>query len=251
MSSHLFIVTGHSRGLGAAMADQLLVPGNTLLCLSRTANVALAGKARAQGLPCEQWSVDLAQTSAVSARLQAWLQGLDTQGLRSATLINNAGVLSRIGPVDECPDDELARALRVDLEAPMLLTAAFLRATRAWSARRRVLNISSGLGRRPMAGSASYCAAKAGMDHFSRALALDEAQHRHGARIVSLAPGVIDTDMQTELRNAAASGFPDQAMFAKLKAEGQLSSSHDAAARVLAYLHRADFGDEPVDDVRG
>jgi benzil reductase ((S)-benzoin forming) len=250
MSTHLFIVTGHSRGLGAALADQLLARGHALLCLARHANAELADKARQQAVPCEQWTVDLAEPVTAAARLQAWLQGFDTQGLRGATLINNAGMLSRVGPVDECADEDLSRALRVDLEAPMLLTAAFLRATRGWSARRRVLNISSGLGRRAMAGSASYCAAKAGMDHFSRAVALDEAQLKHGARIVSLAPGVIDTDMQAELRNATAAGFPEQAAFFRLKVEGQLSPAHDAAARVLAYLNRSDFGDDPVADVR-
>ena len=134
----------------------------------------------------------------------------------------------------------------------MLLTAAFVRATQTWPARRRVLNISSGLGRRAMAGSAAYCAAKAGMDHFSRAVALDEAQRTNGrgARIVSLAPGVIDTDMQVQLRGADPAGFPEQGNFIKLKENGQLSSAQDAAARVLAYLRRPDFGANPVADVR-
>jgi len=57
----------------------------------------------------------------------------------------------------------------------MLLTAAFLHATHDWGASRKLLNISSGLGRRAMASSGAYCAAKAGMDHFTRCLALEEA----------------------------------------------------------------------------
>ena len=105
-----------------------------------------------------------------------------------------------------------------------------------------------------MAGSAPYCAAKAGMDHFSRAAALDEA-HRLttqgvGAKIVSLAPGVIDTDMQAQLRHSKAAGFPDQGRFLDLHAAGQLATPHDAAAKVLKYLHRSDFGHTPVADVR-
>ena len=71
-----------------------------------------------------------------------------------------------------------------------------------------MLNISSGLGRRAMAGQATYCAAKAGMDHLSRAVALDQALLANGARIVSLAPGVIDTDMQAQLRGSSVAGFP-------------------------------------------
>jgi benzil reductase ((S)-benzoin forming) len=95
-----------------------------------------------------------------------------------------------------------------------------------------------------------YCAAKAGLDHLSHVMAQDEALRPNGARIVSLAPGVIDTDMQSQLRAASVGGFPDQPRFREMKASGQLSSAEDAAARVLAYLARPDFGANPVADVR-
>ena len=142
-------------------------------------------------------------------------------------------------------------ALRVGLEAPMALSAAFVGATQAWPMPRKVLNISSGLGRYPMASQAGYCAAKAGMDHFTRCLALDEAPLPNGARVCSLAPGVIDTDMQVQLRGAAGEAFPDHAKFLQLKAQGQLSSPAQAAVQVLRFLARPDFGREPVADVRG
>ena len=250
MTSRLFILTGASRGMGAAMADQLVVAGHVLLCLSRHRNEALAAKAEASGARCEQWEVDLADPVAAAARLQAWIAALSAPEFASATLINNAAALTRIGPLDACSDAELSSALRVGLEAPMLLTAAFLRATRHWTADKRVLNISSGLGRRAMAGQASYCAAKAGMDHFSSALALDEAHRPGGARVVSLAPGVIDTDMQVQLRGADSAGFPEQAAFIGLQRNGQLASAPEAAARVLSYLARPDFGSKVVADVR-
>ena len=250
MNEHLYILTGASRGLGAAIAEQLLLPANVLLCLSRQRSDTLAAKAATAGARCEQWQVDLAQPVEAAARLQAWLTGLNPGGYASATLINNAAGLTRIGAIDDCADAELSAALRVGLEAPMLLTAAFLRATRAWPAAKRVLNISSGLGRRAIAGQASYCAVKAGLDHFTRALALDEARRHGGARVVSLAPGVIDTDMQAQLRSADPTGFPDQAMFIGWQRDGQLASPRQAAASVLAYLNRADFGSQPIADVR-
>jgi NAD(P)-dependent dehydrogenase (short-subunit alcohol dehydrogenase family) len=180
---------------------------------------------------------------------------LKPEDLASATLINNAGVIPTIAPLSGSQPSEVARALRVGLEAPMLLTHAFLNATLAWvnagwRGQRKVLNISSGLGRRPMASQAPYCAAKAGMDHFSRCVALDEAQHANGARVVSLAPGVIDTDMQVQLRGAAGEAFPDQSKFLQFKAQGLLSSPAQAAKQVLSYLARPDFGDKPVGDVR-
>lgn len=254
MKPQLFILTGASRGMGAALADQLFEAGHTLLCLSRQTNGALAAKAAsrsaASSASCEQWAIDLAQPVEAAARLQAWLGGIDANTFGSATLINNAAALSRIGAIDDCSAAELASALRVGLEAPMLLTAAFLGATRAWPGMRRVLNISSGLGRFAMAGQASYCAVKGGLDHFTRALALDEARRPNGARVVSLAPGVIDTDMQIQMRSADAADFPDQATFIGLKRNGQLASPATAAACVLGYLNRADFGAQAVADVR-
>lgn len=250
MTQHLFILTGASRGMGLAMARKLLKPDHTLLCISRKANETLAAQAKMAGTPLLQWTQDLAQGADISARLEQWLREQAHGGFASAVLINNAGVIPRIGPLSEADADDLRQALSVGLEAPMQLTAAFLRATESWPARRKVLNISSGLGRRAMASQAIYCAAKAGMDHFTRCVALEEALKPHGAAICALAPGVIDTDMQTQLRGAAASAFPDQHNFISLKNKGQLTSPDEAAARVLAYLARPDFGSQPVADVR-
>ena len=250
MAKKLYVLTGASRGMGAAIAAQLLAPDHLLLCISRQRSDALALSADAAGAACEQWSLDLSQPIDAAAKLQAWIATLDGAAFESAALINNAAALTRIGPIDEDSDADLASALRVGLEAPLLLSAAFLRATRAWTADKRVLNISSGLGRRAMAGSAAYCATKAGMDHLTRAMALDEANRPNGAKLVALAPGVIDTDMQVHLRSGDAAGFPEKANFIGLKEKGQLTSASDAAARVLAYLARADFGASAVADVR-
>jgi benzil reductase ((S)-benzoin forming) len=250
MTQHLTILTGASRGMGLAMAEQLLDAGHDLLCISRRHNDALGLRASAKRLRCEQWPQDLSRPETAAAKLETWLAGREAGAFASATLINNAGVLPQIAPLSAIAAADLAEALRVDLEAPMLLTSAFLRATQNWKARRKVLNISSGLARRAMASQAAYCAAKAGMDHFTRCVALEEAEQPNGAKVCSLAPGVIDTDMQVQLRSADASQFPDLENFISLKNDGALISPAEAAARVLAYLARADFGSSPVADVR-
>jgi benzil reductase ((S)-benzoin forming) len=247
---HLTILTGASRGMGFAMAAQLLAAGHDLLCISRKTNDELTARATQAGRELEQWPQDLARGDAAAARLETWLKAHQADALASVTLINNAGLIPRIAPLDDIPAAQLVDAMRVDLEAPMLLTGAFLRATAGWSAVRKVLNISSGLGRRPMASQAAYCAAKAGMDHFTRCVALEQADLPHGARVCSLAPGVIDTDMQVQLRTADDARFPDRGTFAGLKEKGMLSTPEEAAARVLAYLARGDFGSNPVADSR-
>ena len=249
-AQHLTILTGASRGMGLAMAQLLLQrPHQYLVCISRHTSTAL--QATAPHTRLEQWPHDLAQAEATVQALTTWLQAHKPGLFASATLINNAALLPRIAPLDQSAPTDLAQALRVGLEAPMLLTAAFLRATTGWAGPRKVLNMSSGLGRRAMASQAAYCAVKAGMDHFTRCLALEEAGKPNGAKVCALAPGVIDTDMQLTLRSADVAVFPDQGRFAGLKAQGQLTPPADAAASVLGWLERADFGTEVVADVRG
>ncbi len=235
----LVVVTGASRGLGRAIAEQLHRAGHRVLGLSRQRPDA----------PFEQWACDLTDPVPVAQRLEAWLAPIDAGALRMAVLINNAALITDPGPLADTDARALSMAVRVGLEAPLLLTSAFLRATRAWPAQRRVLHISSGLGRRGMAGTGAYCAVKAGLDNLARAQALEEAAQPNGARVCSLAPGVIDTGMQAQLRSADPRGFPDRGVFVHMKSAGRLDSPAAAAARVIAYLRRADFGAQPVGDV--
>ncbi|HCZ15703.1 MAG TPA: short-chain dehydrogenase [Candidatus Accumulibacter sp.] len=253
--SSLIILTGASRGLGLAMARQCLTPGRGLLCVARQPNETLTLEARAAGVGIEWWAQDLSAPLHVAQRLERWLHERAWKGLSEVTLINNAALIPPIGPIDTCPPEALAQTLRVGLEAPMLLTAAFLRATGAWieagwRGPRKVLNLSSGLGRRAMAAQAPYCAAKAGLDHFTRCTALDEARRPHGARLLAQAPGVIATDMQEQLRAGDPGLFPDRPRFQALFDQGLLDTPEQAAAKVLAWLNRPDFGNPVVADVR-
>jgi benzil reductase ((S)-benzoin forming) len=249
----LVILTGASRGLGQAMAAQYLAEGTFVLGLSRRQSASLAPAAPG-GL--EQWPVDLADPLPVADRLGAWLADFERRaGGRlppRVRVIHNAALLSDPGNVAEGDPRDLARSLRIGLEAPVALTAVFLRATAHWAASdRRVLFISSGLGRRAMAGSAAYCAQKAGLDHFARALALEEQGRPHGARVASVAPGIIDTDMQKQLRGADLLRFPERVKFDEFHRSGALDSPAAAAAKMIALLERADYGANPVTDVRG
>jgi benzil reductase ((S)-benzoin forming) len=249
----LVILTGASRGLGQAMAAQYLAGGAFVLGLSRRESTELKPSG-AGGL--EQWPADLADALPVAERLGAWLG--DFERRRAGRLpprvrmIHNAAMISEPGDVAATAADDLARSLRIGLEAPVVLTAAFLRATAHWAASdRRVLFVSSGLGRRAMAGAAAYCAQKAGLDHFARALALEEGARPHGARVASVAPGIIDTDMQKQLRGADPGRFAAQGTFAGFHASGALDSPAAAAGRMIALLERADYGADAVADVRG
>ncbi len=249
----LVIVTGASRGLGRALAAQYLAEGAFVLGLARQSSAELRPSG-AGGL--EQWQVDLADPLPVAARLGAWLADVERRAggqlPARVRVIHNAALLAEPADIADSDPGELARSLRVGLEAPVALTAAFLRATAPWTAAdRRVLFVSSGLGRRALGGNGAYCAQKAGLDHFARALALEEGARPHGARVASVAPGIVDTDMQRQLRGADPKRFAAQPQFDDWHRSGALDSPATAAAKVIALLERADYGDNPVTDVRG
>lgn len=246
---HLYILTGASRGLGLALAQQLLAPHHALLCISRRPAADLSAQALAAGCTLTTWALDLGEPAPVAAQLQSWLAP-QAGAYASVTLINNAALMPDIAPLSQLGSATLSQALRVGLEAPLLLSAAFLAATEDWALPKRVLQISSGLGRHPMAAQTAYCAVKAGLDHATRCLALEEARKPHGARVCALAPGVVDTDMQVQLRGADSDRFPDRQRFVELQTQQRLSSTTEAAAQVLAWLARSDFGQAPVADVR-
>ena len=161
--------------MGFCLAEQLLAPTHHLLCISRSISNELAAKAQRLGYDLQQLTSDLSEPQKAAQQLRQWLAAKLPDRVSSVTLINNAGTIPPIVPLTASDPADLSRALRIGLEAPLVLTSAFLASTQHWQASRRVLNISSGLGRRPMASQAAYCAAKAGMDHFTRCLALDEA----------------------------------------------------------------------------
>ncbi len=242
------IVTGASRGLGAAIAERLLAPDRLLVCVARSGNDPLVARARAGGAAIDYRCCDLADaqaTDALAASLAALLrEHCDAQRF---VLVNNAGVVEPIGSIETLRSDALAALLQVNLASLMRLTAAFLDATDDAAGERRILSISSGAARHPIAGWAAYCASKAAVDMFTRCIVDEQSRRPNPARACALAPGVLDTRMQQTIRSA---DFPSIERFRQLKAQGGLLAPEDAAARIVAYLDRDDFGAHPLDDLR-
>ncbi|MEN9313902.1 MAG: hypothetical protein RIS35_295 [Pseudomonadota bacterium] len=237
------IVTGHSRGLGAALSERLLARGVAVLGLARAPHAGLAGQPPGR---FEQVGLDLSDTGAVTQ----WLAGnaLDAWLADAATvlLVNNAGVVQPIGPLQLQDPAAIGTAVALNVTAPLMLAAA-VAARRRPGTDCRILHVSSGAGRHVFPGWSVYCATKAALDHHARAVVLDQTP---GLRICSLAPGVIDTDMQAEIRATGLERFPVRERFEAMKREGALVSAQDCAARIVDHLLGAVFGAVPVADLR-
>jgi benzil reductase ((S)-benzoin forming) len=239
------IVTGHTKGLGAALANNLLARGVPVLGLARTRAPELAASYPEL---FEEVELDLAD----GAALAGWLGGAAlpeyVDGSGAVLLLNNAGMVSPVGPLGEQDPLAVMRAVALNVAAPLALSAAVVRA--APDAQLRILHISSGAGRNAYPGWSVYCATKAALDQHARSVALDSCAEAHGVRICSLAPGVIDTGMQAEIRATPETNFPLRQRFVELKETGALVDPDQCAEQLVDHLLGAGFGDEAVADLR-
>jgi len=240
---NLYIVTGHTKGLGRALVGQLGAAQDVeLFAMGRAPDGPIPGG--------EQMHVDLADPRSIDVACDRIGAALEGRHYAKAVLINNAGVIGPVGRLDRVDAAELERNLAVNFVAPILLMRRFLVATAGVTSVRRVINISSGAGRRPISGWGAYCAAKAGIDMVSRVAALEAQAAQGGIEVVSLAPGVIDTPMQEQVRSASPEDFADVERFRQMKAGGELRPAADVAADILRLENSGKLFTEPVADLR-
>jgi len=245
---HLYFITGASRGLGAALTRALLSPGNRLVCVARSRNAELEQDFTASGVPAAWHLQDLSNADGAAHWMASVLDAVEVAPA-SVTLILNAGVVEPIAPIAGLKAPALLAHLSTNLAAPMTMTGAFLAHSERFACPRKVLAISSGAARRPIEGWSAYCAGKAGLDMFMRSVNTEYGNTPAPAtvRAVSLAPGVIDTGMQTTIR---AADFAGVQRFRDLKEDGQLATPEATARRIVDYLQRPDFCYVELDDLR-
>jgi NAD(P)-dependent dehydrogenase (short-subunit alcohol dehydrogenase family) len=189
------IVTGASRGIGAAAAFVLAKAGAALMLVardgkraSRLAEEIVANGGRAAALAC-----DIADYGSVRAMVDETDQRLGSIDI----LVNNAGVIEPIGALAQSDPAAWRRSIEVNLVGAYHTARATL-PQMVEAGRGTVINMSSGAAHRPLEGWSAYCSAKAGLAMLTDAIALECADA--GVRVFGLAPGVIDTDMQATVR---------------------------------------------------
>lgn len=235
MAENIYIITGASRGIGAALYRQLHArEGNRVL-----------GVARSNPEGFESFlTLDLTELSKHEAIFR-WLSA-QLPNARSATLINNAGVVDPIGMVGALDASSIQQAVTLNVTAPIALSNAFVNALKISNIPKNILNISSGASDSAIAGWATYCATKAALDHFTRVLHVEQQDARYPAHVMAVSPGVIDTDMQKTIRASEADAFPHVLRFRELKQTGQLQSPEDTARGLISLLLSPNFGQSPI-----
>lgn len=233
----VYIVTGASRGIGHAVATQLEQRGHTVVRMARSNPNELD---------------NLIECDVTSERAAELLKDVlkTYEGSEAYTLINNAGIVEPIGVMGLVENDVIARAIEVNVTAPIQLANTFIQQLQNVKATKRIMNISSGAGRKTYDGWGVYGTTKAAIDHFSRIVFDEQKKMTQPIDIVAIAPGIIDTDMQTVIRSSSAESFPPLQRFLDYKEEGTLATPEETAERLIAYVQSDRMGTEPTADVR-
>ena len=229
LTGKVVIVTGASRGIGAAAAIALGKAGATVLLAARDGKLAgdVAQSIVAAGGTATARAVDVSDYAAVAAMVA---EAHGRYG-RLDVLVNNAGVIEPIASVAESDPAVWARNIEINLTGAYYPIRAVLPGMIA-AGGGTIVNVSSGAAIRPLEGWSAYCSAKAGLAMLTRAVILENPSN--GMRIFGFQPGTTDTDMQVSIR---ASGINP---VSQIPRENLTPVAHPAVAIVYLCTEAAD-----------
>lgn len=204
------LVTGASRGIGAAIADLLGAQGATVIgtATSDSGAAAISARFAEKGVAGKGLALNVNDADAVDAAVKE----ISAEFGAPTILVNNAGI-TRDNLMMRMKDDEWNDVISTNLTAVFRVSKACLRGmTKArWG---RIINISSVVGSMGNAGQTNYSATKAGVEGFTRSLAREIGAR--GITVNAVAPGFIDTDMTKELPEAQREALQTQIPAARL-----------------------------------
>lgn len=238
-----YIITGASKGLGEQVVSQLLNSDCHIIGVSRSGHTEHSAFSNYTEL-----KADLSSVSDLKELIQRAKNEMDLERASEIYLINNAGGIDPVGPVGTLSPDDIMKSLTLNLGAPMILSNGFVEGFKDVKAKRRILTVSSGAGKRPIYGWNAYCIGKAGVDMMTRSIGLEQGDE--GIVAISFGPGIMDTDMQAQIRAQEEADFKDVEMFRGFKEKGDLRKPEDVAKLLIQVLHDETIESGLVTDVK-
>jgi NAD(P)-dependent dehydrogenase (short-subunit alcohol dehydrogenase family) len=200
------VLTGVTRGLGRALAEQFIALGHTVLGCGRSV-AELEQLRRRFGSPHDFATVDVTRRDQV----QAWADRLLAKYEAPDLLLNNAAVINANAPLWQVPADEFDRLIDINIKGVANVLRSFLPAMIA-RGRGVIVNFSSGWGRSTSPEVAPYCASKYAIEGLTLALAQELPK---GMAAIPLNPGIIDTQMLRSSFGDEAGQYPTAVEWAK------------------------------------
>lgn len=230
---NIYYITGASSGIGEAIAELLLEDSNNIVF----------GIARSRTIQHDRYKhfyIDL------STEWTDTIFKKPTFKAEKIILINNAGSIGPIKPLQEHSEQEIKENYFLNIIAPTILCKQFISAFSESSSKCIVLNISSGAGKHPIHSWSTYCSSKSALDMLSMTADLEPSN----VKFYSVAPGIVDTPMQDDIRHADEKHFPELNRFIAYKNEGELSSPLDVAQKYVDFLNNSSKFKEVLYSVR-
>lgn len=231
----LFVITGCSSGIGLALSRKLI----------ENKDYCVLGMARNCPLESENFifqGIDLAKIDLV--------KGINFPELKeeygAIHLINNAGMLGEINTLDKISLEHLEDVISVNYTSAMLLAAKFIQKYQHLPLTKTIINISSGAATGAYASWSNYCASKAALEMLSKCIEVEQKEMKFPIQCFSIAPGVVDTNMQSQIRSTSIENFTMLPKFEELHRENQLYSPDIVAEKLIEVLENPDRFEERI-----
>jgi benzil reductase ((S)-benzoin forming) len=222
----VFYITGTSAGIGKSIAQLALkLNGSVVYGFSRTCSLEHTNYIHT--------TVDL--SNVFEASKISFITHADAY---KVVLINNAGTIGEVKPIGAQESNSIIDVFNLNIVTPAILTNKFLNVYKESAIPIVIINISSGAARHPIESWAPYCASKAAMDMFSQVVQAENGYESSNVKIFSVAPGIVDTNMQEQVRASNPKDFLNHSKFVAYKNSGQLSTPETVALKILEIIDR-------------
>ena len=189
----IIIITGGNKGIGNGLAKKYHDQGYRVISIARNSIEKLYS--------IEQYQCDLSNIVSLEQCMTDIFSHLDKNSTQNLTLVNNAGNLGPVNTIENLSPSEIDYTIKVNLTAPIILNSLFIKFSKDWECKKQIINISSGAAINPYESWVMYCSSKAGLDMMTKVISKEQKDKNYGVSIVSVYPGIVDTDMQAEARN--------------------------------------------------
>ncbi len=228
-----FIITGTSRGLGLAFAENLLDENHVLFLISRNESKDLSRKALMKNCRIHAVNYDLGEPDAITGLMSNIVDHIDDQQCAGIYLINNAATAEPVKPIDQAVSEEIIHAAMLNYVAPVLLISAFIRLTGKINSPKMILNITSGAATNAHHGMGMYCSTKAAIDQFTRCVAIEQDKRENPVHLHAISPGFVDTVMLRSLADKSMDEFASKPMFQEVISSGKPLAPDSVAKKIL------------------
>ena len=225
------LITGTGSGIGKALAKLLLSENYLVFGYSRTNQI--------ENKNFTFTKIDLSNIEEVQK-----LRFPDIDLASDLLLVNNAATIGSILPIHKKKNEEILREYNLNIISPTLLSRKFIN---NYANKRLLINISSGAANNPIPSWSTYCATKSGLDMLTKVI---HKEKHENLKIFSIHPGVVNTNMQEEIRRSDANFFPIKQQFIDYYNKNELFSVDFVALKIFQIIAKNEDFNEIILNLR-